>query len=571
MSSHVKTEYEYLVYSLGKLGRSYHEASRCFRIVSLFETLLFNERADVHPTSVTSAVPPDPSSPAMFPDNERMLECLDGLSVDVIGTYPVQMADPLWRIFVRIILYFKDTQDILILPSNCTNKLPIRLGQAIAVARVQWKCDEYRRDEVDLFLQRAQAAHQKYADIEDQQLDMSPFRSRERYNQEQKAGSQPGPATPYTEDPIDQAELRPSDADNTTARSRFNDGVSALVRKHGPRPPPVPPHPSGTSGGNVSSGGGGGGEPGGDDNDKRDGEGWRKSRGGHPTSQERGNGDVNVTESLSPFIMSAVGKQYCHASSCFTGDLAVAPSFADWASTFDRFMQRLGVLNDQHRVCLMEQPLTSDARAFYGTDVAKEEYMKLIPTFRVNAGLRHNVPATSAIVYSIGDSVYTYSEMPGVRTGTHRIVGFDGKAILADVATMLMSLKVSHLKSSLIPLRIMWTGVLTPSDPRVGSPEMTIAMKDELDQLFARGPFKIVILRDPRHKNIHPTEFIWTIKHENGREFYKARFVVRGHRDRWKYQLVLTATSLWQTSVRLLLATASIFDWPIWTTDVPRA
>jgi hypothetical protein len=71
--------------------------------------------------------------------------------------------------------------------------------------------------------------------------------------------------------------------------------------------------------------------------------------------------------------MSAVGKQYCHASSCFAGDLAVAP-FADWVSTFDRCMQRLGVLNEQHRVCLMEQPLISDARAFYGTDVARGAY-----------------------------------------------------------------------------------------------------------------------------------------------------------------------------------------------------
>jgi hypothetical protein len=121
---------------------------------------------------------------------------------------------------------------------------------------------------------------------------------------------------------------------------------------------------------------------------------------------------MNVTEVLSPYIMSAVGKQYCHASNCFTGGLAVAPSFADRASTFDRFMQRLGVLNEQHLVCLMEQPLISDARAFYGTDVAKEEYMKLIATFRVNAGLRHNGPAASAIVYTIGDSVYTYREKP---------------------------------------------------------------------------------------------------------------------------------------------------------------
>jgi hypothetical protein len=147
--------------------------------------------------------------------------------------------------------------------------------------------------------------------------------------------------------------------------------------------------------------------------------------------------------------MSAVGKQYCHASNCFTGDLAVALSVADWASTSDRFMQRLGVLNEQHRVCLMEQPLISYARTFYGTDVAKEEYMKLIATFRVNGGLLHNVPAASAIVYSIGDSVYTYSEMPGVWSGTHRVVGFDGKANLVDVGAMLISLVAfSHVLAS---------------------------------------------------------------------------------------------------------------------------
>jgi hypothetical protein len=158
-----------------------------------------------------SAVPPDPSSPDMFLDIERMLEWLDALSVDIIGTYPVQMADPLWRIFVRIMLYFKDTQDIITFPSDRNNKLPIRLGQAIAAAHVQWNCDECRRDEVDLFLQRAQAAYQNCADMEDQQLDMSPARSREEQDPEQAAGSRPGPTTPLPEIPIDQAERRPSD------------------------------------------------------------------------------------------------------------------------------------------------------------------------------------------------------------------------------------------------------------------------------------------------------------------------------------------------------------------------
>jgi hypothetical protein len=178
------------------------------------------------------------------------------------------VADSLWRIFVRIRLYFKDTQDILTLPSDRTNTLPRRLGQAIAGARVQWKCDEFRRDEVDLCLQRALAAQQKCADMEDQQLDLSPARSIE--DPEQAAGSRSGSATPFPEVPIDEAERCPSEAsisfhdtsppaavrsvrrepydragnteitaeavtqaiNNTNARSRFDDRVSTLIREH---------------------------------------------------------------------------------------------------------------------------------------------------------------------------------------------------------------------------------------------------------------------------------------------------------------------------------------------------
>jgi hypothetical protein len=143
-------------------------------------------------------------------------------------------------------------------------------------------------------------------------------------------------------------------------------------------------------------------------------------------------------------------------------------------------------------------------------------------------------------------------------------------AILVDVGTKFTSHNVSHLKPSLIPLPIMWTEVLSPSDPHKSSPEMTIAMKDELDQLFAPGTFQIVILRDPSGKYSHPTKFIWTIKHEDGKDVYKDIFLIGGHRDRWKDQLVHIASSLSQTSVRLP-ANASIFDWPISTTDVRKA
>jgi hypothetical protein len=107
-------------------------------------------------------------------------------------------------------------------------------------------------------------------------------------------------------------------------------------------------------------------------------------------------------------------------------------------------------------------------------------------------------------VYSIGDSDYTGREKPHVWTGPHQVVGGDGKDILVDVGAKFASFNVSHLKPPLMPLPILWAEVLTPSDPRVNSPEMTTAMKDELDQLFARGTFKIVIRRNPSDKTYTP-------------------------------------------------------------------
>jgi hypothetical protein len=88
-------EYEFLLYLLGNLGRIYHEASWCFGIVDLFGTLSFNEQADIPLPAASSAVPLDPSSTATFSYNNQMLEYLDGLSVKIIGLYPVQIADAL--------------------------------------------------------------------------------------------------------------------------------------------------------------------------------------------------------------------------------------------------------------------------------------------------------------------------------------------------------------------------------------------------------------------------------------------------------------------------------------------
>jgi hypothetical protein len=64
---------------------------------------------------------------------------------------------------------------------------------------------------------------------------------------------------------------------------------------------------------------------------------------------------------------------------------------------------------------------------------------------------------------------------------------------------------------------------------------------------------------------------VFAIKHEDGREGYKARLCLGGHRDFLKHHMVHTASTLTMTSVRLILAIAAIFCWNIWTTDVQQA
>jgi Reverse transcriptase (RNA-dependent DNA polymerase) len=101
--------------------------------------------------------------------------------------------------------------------------------------------------------------------------------------------------------------------------------------------------------------------------------------------------------------------------------------------------------------------------------------------------------------------------------------------------------------------------------------QMSDSVKAELDGLFKRRTFKIVVLPDPSSANVLPTKFVYSINHEDGREIYKARFVIGGHRDKRKNHVIHTSPSLSHTSVRLLLVIAFLFGWDVWTEDVQQA
>lgn len=116
-----------------------------------------------------------------------------------------------------------------------------------------------------------------------------------------------------------------------------------------------------------------------------------------------------------------------------------------------------------------------------------------------------------------------------------------------------------------------WTGFLKSKDPRCPLPKMTDAEKAELNGLFQKGTFRIIVLPERHRDNVAPSKFVLAVKHENREDIFKARFVLGGHRDGEKRNMLNSDAALSQTSMRLLLAVSSIFDFQFWTTDVAQA
>ena len=137
---------------------------------------------------------------------------------------------------------------------------------------------------------------------------------------------------------------------------------------------------------------------------------------------------------------------------------------------------------------------------------------------------------------------------------------------------------ISSVKPALFPSsyqsessKIFFTEIINKGDPREKLFED--AKRKEIEELINRGTFKIVLQEDlPENANIIPSRFVLAIKNgENNKEVHKARFVLGGHRDKEKRTIVHNSTTLKQSSIRILLAMASIFGFKIWSTDIKQA
>ena len=90
------------------------------------------------------------------------------------------------------------------------------------------------------------------------------------------------------------------------------------------------------------------------------------------------------------------------------------------------------------------------------------------------------------------------------------------------------------------------TEIIPLGDPRAYSAEMTAAKKAEIRSLLERKTFKVILKEElPTNGNILPGRFVLAIKStEDGKIKHKARYVIGGHRGKFKDLMVHSTSTL---------------------------
>ncbi len=112
--------------------------------------------------------------------------------------------------------------------------------------------------------------------------------------------------------------------------------------------------------------------------------------------------------------------------------------------------------------------------------------------------------------------------------------------------------------------------VLQHNDPRMQSQKADRARKQEIENLVGRGTWELVLEEDePPRSNITSGSFVIASKDvETDKPIFNARFVVHVYRDAKKNNLIDDSANVRQSSVRILIATAAIMGFDVWTEDI---
>ena len=248
-----------------------------------------------------------------------------------------------------------------------------------------------------------------------------------------------------------------------------------------------------------------------------------------------------------------------------------------------------GVLPKLPKICPQEYP--SQKERFRALQTARAEYEKLVSRQLVNRGMKSILPPAADHRYMPGDFLYVYREGVKHYTGPHLVASVEGKQVRLHVGehTGPRSFNISQLRPAPLtrlqsmdeiltadnigPPRILYTETLPFNDHRAHSPEFEEAKRKELEGLIERGTFRIVLEEElPPNPNIIPCRFVLAIKHsDTGETKHKARFVLGGHRDKDKNSIVHNTVNIKQSSIRLIMALATILGFDVWSLDVRQA
>lgn len=193
--------------------------------------------------------------------------------------------------------------------------------------------------------------------------------------------------------------------------------------------------------------------------------------------------------------------------------------------------------------------------------------------------MRKLLPRSVHPLFSPGDFLYVYREGLKYYSGPHMIATVDGKQAQIHLGgqTGPSFFNISQVKAIQVKqnLENQYDNIMndfgapcTETIP-IGDPREHLfdaATSNEIFVQIERGTF--IIYKKP---NVLPCLFVLTIKHPTVRKFYKARFIIGGHKYCHMVSMVNQSNNLKEMSITVLLPLSNILGFDIWDLDVKQA
>ena len=191
---------------------------------------------------------------------------------------------------------------------------------------------------------------------------------------------------------------------------------------------------------------------------------------------------------------------------------------------------------------------------------------------KIQRALQHNTPPAADRDYSPGDQVLIWRENQvenriGEWIEPYTVVSYDSEAKIvlvqrsadaqyeryntvqvkpfetpSETARKFSSILHSAVRpfASEHPAIVHITEVIDKHDPRASTPEMLVAIREEVRDLSKRGTFKVLLKKElPDGANALTARFVLAIKsNADGETKYKSRYIIGGHRDVLKHFMV---------------------------------